>query len=264
MIDLSGDPGNPVGVATPSWVTTRVIDGQRLDLYSGVAEPEFAAGGDVVRDEVIVRLPGPIADGFQATAAVNLASISNGGSDFLFATDEAWVELDQQTGDLLLHVPVGVGGSNSYVHRFGYHVNVLSTPVQAAIEGSIEWAVNLGDPADPLPTFELDVYGPVPGGLGPGPEIARGFSDPAVRGVDIGGNPVWSASFTVGGPLPLNTDLTVVPTLIGGFNPSAYEGRVPVFNPSQRTVQCSYLQPIALAGFELTFEIAPPRPPPPR
>ena len=223
--------------------------------------PEFSVDDDLVREEVIVRLPGPIGGGFEATLAVNLASISNTGSDFLFATDEAAVELDQLTGELLLHVKVAAGGDESSLHRFGYHVNVLSAPVEASIVGSIEWDPGWGEAVDPLPTFEIVVHGPPdPGRLGLGPEVARGFSDPAVRGVDIGGNPVWRASFTVTGALPLDVDLTVVPVLIGGFTPPAYDGREPVFTPPEQTVHCSYDQLTAFAGFELSFQAPPPPP----
>jgi hypothetical protein len=257
VADLRGDPADPVGVARPARVTSTVA-GQQVDLYSGIALPEFAVDDDVVREEIIVRLPGPIGEGFQATTALNLASISNTGSDFLFATDAAWVELDPPTGDLLLHVQLAAGGDESWLHRFGYHVNVLSAPVEATIVGSIEWDPSWGDPADPLPTFEIDVYGPpATGVLGLGPQIARGFSDPAVRGVDIGGNLIWAASFTVRGTLPLDTDLTVVPALIGGFTPPAHNGRDPVFTPAERPVRFSYDQLIAFAGFELAFTTPP-------
>jgi hypothetical protein len=237
------------------------VFGQQLDLYSGIAVPELGVDGDLIREQVVVRLPGPIGASYQATAAVDLASISNTGSDFLFATDAASIELDAETGDLLLHVDLAVDGDESYLHRFAYQVDVLSCPVEAVLEGSIEWDVSWGDPADPLPTFEIDVYGPPdPGSLGLGPMVGRGFSDPAVRATGIGGNPVWAASFSVTDTLPLNVSLTVIPALIGGFTPAAWAGREPVFTPGQAIVTFAYDQLVAFAGFEMTFAAPPPPP----
>ena len=124
MNDLNGDPRQPVGVAAPQWMSLDAA-GTHLNIYAGVARPELASSDNqLVRPEVVVRLPGPVTEAFQAAASVHLASINSDENAFTIATDEAWVERDATNGDVLLHVSLAVQGNAAALHRFGYHVVV--------------------------------------------------------------------------------------------------------------------------------------------
>ena len=265
MVELSGDPDAPSGVARPQCVRL-TVGGQQLRVFTGVAVPELTTSDDStpVGPEVIVRLPGPVGGGYRASACVNLASISNSESDFRFGADQSTLDLDPETGDLRLHVDLALLGNTSWLHRFAYHVTVIAPTVGTQISGIISWDPRWGDPRDPVPTFRIaSGYEdpPGPGGLGPGPfhELAAGYSDPAQLVADEAGTDMWQARYVVTAALPLGTNVVVRPALIGGLSgpPSGF-GPGAAFEPAQATVQLSPAQPSAVANFQMTF-LAQPR-----
>jgi hypothetical protein len=253
MIELNGDPANPSGVARPQRLASSLGD-QRLIIYSGIALPEAVTEDGSLTEEVVVRLPGPFVDGFDAIASAHLAAISNSESDFAFAVDDARVTLDPYNGDVLLHVNLDVEaeGGRSELHRFAYHVTVRGALVTTRVIGTISWDPRWGAPRDPLPTFRIDVG--IPEGLG-FRVIARGYSNPARLAPDIGGTDQWQAFYEIAAPLSLGVDLAVLPNLIGGFSgpPAGFE-LTPVFDPS-RTVRLGPNPPwnVGLASFDMSF-----------
>jgi hypothetical protein len=134
MSELSGDPNDPFGVASPQRLTC-TFGGNQLNLYAGIALPEWRSDDDqMIRGEVVVRLPGPVGPGLEATAYTRLASLdTTGDSEFVLATDAARIERDTGTADVLLHVDAAVQGNTSYLLGFGYHVCVLDRATYTAV-----------------------------------------------------------------------------------------------------------------------------------
>jgi hypothetical protein len=257
ITDLDGDPNQPSGVESPQQLSL-AVGTSRLNVYSGIAVPEWVSTStdNPETGEIVVRLPGPVSEVAQWSVSVNLASIGNDESDFQFAAGRATVALDDSNGDVMLHVPASLLGSQSYLHRFAYHVSVLASAVQTAVQGEIRWSPSLGGPVDPIPTFRVDVgvvIPPPPGQLGPGFQVeSYGFSQPATMFNDM-----WTAPYAVGGHLPLGVALTVRPALIGGVAdvPSGYSA---MFAPVDPTVTLTPAFPTQYVNFDMGVTPPPP------
>jgi hypothetical protein len=136
-LDASSTP--PKGVFSPSKISLFIGNPPKeLLTFTGVAEPEWDAKGNLDSETVIVTLPGTTTPFFQSASSVGLASITNTDSDFTFAADETAVIIGP-TGQLELHINIAVQGDDSLLSRINYHVEVLSDPIVAKISGTIRW-----------------------------------------------------------------------------------------------------------------------------
>lgn len=123
---------------------------RQLLVMSGIAIPAFWTNHDeeVNRTEIVVHLGVFVARLEHATAHVGLASIANDETNFLFALDNARVELDPRSGELLLKVDAALLGEETWLHRFGYQIVAHVHRVAARISGTIR-----------LPRDILDIEG---------------------------------------------------------------------------------------------------------
>lgn len=146
---------------------------QRLVILSGVAIPEFWTNHDedARSDEVIVRLGVFVAVLDRAQASVGLASIQNDESAFRFSVQNPRVELEPQTGELLLRVDATIIGEECWLHRFGYQIVAHVRRARAQISGVIGVPRDVRDLANVAP-----------------PDIAAAFEITANR-VERGGDP---------------------------------------------------------------------------
>ncbi len=254
----------PIGVVTPSQLAVYVGSSPRqLLIFSGIAVPEWRSGGDLDREEVIVRLGATTTPNFGWTASVGLASINNEDSDFIFATDAASVDLDQNDGTLLLHVPIAVQGDTSSLSRFSYMVHVLSDPVQSKITGLISWARYFGDPGFSVlnggnPMFRVAVGQTINIPTPPGQfqqtqfiETVAGFSSKPAQSGDL-----WVAAYEIDN-VPLGQQWEVRPSLLSktlAGPPAGYysDGG---FQPNPQMVQLTPSFPSA-AGVDFTMSFA--------
>ena len=98
---------------------------RQLLILSGVAIPEWRSGGDLDRQEVVIRLGVTTTAQYNWTATVSLAAISNDDTDFLFALDSTSMDTDQD-GTLRLHVAIAAQGDPADLLRF----NALRTMIR--------------------------------------------------------------------------------------------------------------------------------------
>jgi hypothetical protein len=84
-------------------------------------------------------------DAQQTVAQVGLASIINDESSFLFAVDNARVEIEAGTGRILLFVDLALKGSKSGLERFGFQVVVVSGVRSTGVTGRVIWDKSLFD-----------------------------------------------------------------------------------------------------------------------
>lgn len=195
----------PLGVATPYRLAVFVGDAPRqLLILSGVAISEWRSGGDLDRQEVVIRLGLTTTPRYDWTATVSLAAISNDDTDFLFALDSTSMDTDQD-GTLRLHVAIAAQGEPADLLRFSYQVHVLSDPVHSLVSGLISWPRQFDDPTyavlqggDPIFRVEFGETVPVPA---PGqqfqqttfvPACAAGLSSKPVAAGDV-----WVAAYEV-------------------------------------------------------------------
>ena len=254
-LDAGAKP--PQGVDTPSHLTVYVGDPPRqLLIFSGVATPEWRSDDDDMnRREVQVRLGATTTEFFSWTAQAALASISNENSDFIFAVDGAFVDIDDKAGDgvLRLRVPIATQGDSSIFHRFSYNVQVLSDPIQAKITGIITWSQAWGGPTFAVtkggaPMFRVALGQTVTLPASPGMfpqtkfvEQAFGFSTMPVAAGDL-----WAAAYEID-DVPLGQLWEVRPALLGGAlngPPHPFDSSAG-FQPFPQMVQLSLAQPSA-------------------
>lgn len=150
---------------------------QRLLICSGIAIPEFWTNHDeeVNRTEIVVKLGVYVSSLDRAVAEVGLASIANDETSFIFALDEATVEVEPGSGELQLRVKAALLGEETYIHRFGYQVVAHVHRVRARISGTILVPREILDiegwqPADTAALFEItantvEMLPPPPGGF---------------------------------------------------------------------------------------------------
>jgi hypothetical protein len=123
--------------------------GQKSVIFSGIAIPSWDLNDDsnIYRQTVTVNLRYPVLAVLQATISLGLASIYNGGSDFLYATDSATLCVDASSQELILQVDVALMGDPANLSRFGYQLVVVVTTQVTGISGTIRFPKNVFDPS---------------------------------------------------------------------------------------------------------------------
>jgi hypothetical protein len=121
---------------------------RRMHIISGIACPEFYVNDDdsSYAEECVVSLNMQAPDFIQATCQVGLASVSNDDTAFRFALNDSWVEADQNSGELKLHVNIEAKGEKTSLSRFGFQVVVLYGNRIPGVYGRIYWSRDLLDP----------------------------------------------------------------------------------------------------------------------
>ena len=139
---------DPNQVASVSQIDADLgFGGRRLLVLSGIALTDWKLDSDELsRGKTQVRLNVFASNLEQWSAFVGLASISNDETEFVFATDTARVELDPNTGELLLFIDTALLGEWSYLGRVSYQVVVTVVRVTPHIAGTITWPKNLFTP----------------------------------------------------------------------------------------------------------------------
>lgn len=232
-------------------------------ILAGVAFPEWDTdSGKLGHKTLVVKLGATTTPAFQATSSLALAAIDNTDSDFIFAADDSTVAVGDD-GELELHADLGLMGDRSVLLRVGYHVQVLSDPLESFVSGTIRWAESWGDPridaqTGQSPAFRVSagrIVQDTPGG-GQFPTTHWLERANAWSGTPQHVNGMWAAAYVLRG-LPLNEQLNVNPQLQSGAIVRPLDGLQPFFEPS-RSVQLSLAVP-ALTGvdFELTFRGGP-------
>jgi hypothetical protein len=219
------DVNDPNQVSSPEVLDVFLgVPQNHLLIFTGIAIPEFAAGSDLSREQVIVKLGKTVSHPqipFQYSAEVGLASIGNSDSDYTFATDDVKVIADPHTGELQLLCDIAVQGSSN-LHRFSYQANVIVQTTEPAISGSIFWrkstASALPQFANNLFTVQASILIPPPPG-----QIAGSFEKVADGSVIYPPAPASSGflpdglfvQYVIENP-PLNTDLYIFCTPVSG------------------------------------------------
>jgi hypothetical protein len=128
-------------------------------VFSGIARPEIHVNHDaeVAHDEVVVKLGQSALDVSSYTADVGLASVTNGESTFVFATDVIRLDHASAGAELQLRVATAVLGEGTALGRFGYQVVAIVRQLQNAIRGTVRWHKSLLDPAGQDPNQLLEV-----------------------------------------------------------------------------------------------------------
>jgi hypothetical protein len=103
------------------------VGNRQLIVLPGIVVLNWRYNSDVIwRGEERVLLGVNARNIEQWSAYVGLASIANNDSEFGFSTDNARVELDSATGELILVVITALMGEWSALNRFSYQVVVTS------------------------------------------------------------------------------------------------------------------------------------------
>lgn len=133
------DVQNPQQVFSPNMIDVFIGNPtNHMLIFTGVAGPGWHADEDYGGGaEVIINLRTPVVTMVNATAVVGLASIGNGESDFIFATDE--VAVLPVDGNLELHACIFVQGDPSDLNRISYQANVIVNIDEPLITGTIRW-----------------------------------------------------------------------------------------------------------------------------
>ena len=139
---------NPDHVSSFSYIDVELVDPSRkMYIFSGIAIPAFEIDddGSIHRATCEVDLGIALPDAQQAVAQVGLASIVNDESSFVFAVDNARVEIQGGTGRVLLIADLALKGDDSAVERFGFQVVVVSGVRSTGVTGRVVWDKSLFD-----------------------------------------------------------------------------------------------------------------------
>jgi hypothetical protein len=144
-------PGSQTVAPSPYIEFETETPGQKGVIFAGIATPEWHINDDGhnYSETHTVNLGYQCLSVIQYTVSVGLASIYNGGSAFLFATDAATLCIDSETQELNLQVDLTLLGSPSNLSRYGYQVSVIVTTQQTGISGTISYPVGAFGPANP-------------------------------------------------------------------------------------------------------------------
>lgn len=136
--------------------------GRRLLIFSGIARPQIETNddGSISRDDVLVKLGVNVQTIYQSVTQVGLASISNGESAFVFATDTGALEIDPGSSELILRVKTALLGEKSALARFSYQIVAHVAKVAAEISGTIQVPRTLRDLADASPEDLAALFNP--------------------------------------------------------------------------------------------------------
>ena len=141
----ANDPGQ---VASFSYIDVELVDpSRRMHIFSGIAIPAFRIDddGSIHTTTCEVDLGIALPDAQQAVAQVGLASIVNDDSSFLFAVDNARIEIQGATGRIILVVDLALKGDDSAIERFGFQAVVVSGVRSTGVTGRVIWSHALYD-----------------------------------------------------------------------------------------------------------------------
>jgi hypothetical protein len=149
------DVRNSDQVSSPTVLDADLGVGDRhLLVMSGIAIYDWEIDTDqTAMGEARVLLGVYARDLEQATPFVGLASIANDGSEYVFATDSARVDLNPDTGELSLYLRTALMGDSSYFYRISYQVVATVVRIGAYVDGTISWPTSLRRPASDDPSL---------------------------------------------------------------------------------------------------------------
>lgn len=222
--DVVLDTRDPNQVSSP-----RVLDItigapiERLLIFTGIAIPNFEGGdGRASFGHWWVNLGQSPKQVFGYTAVVGLASIGAGeDAGFVLATDAVSVELRDDTGELALVCDLVARGDPGAVSRFAYQASVLVGVEDPLIAGLIRWHPGLTSILRQTNLFSVIGHTVQQAPSSPG---SGSFGSLIVHDVGHGeetDRPAAAEDFLVvpyvlAGDLPLNMDITVAATAVGG------------------------------------------------
>ncbi|WP_327108315.1 hypothetical protein [Nonomuraea glycinis] len=135
------------------------VGGRHLLVISGFALPAWKIDDDSTHREVCrVRLRVPAGTVEQSTVHVGLASIANDDTEYVFATDEARLDVDD-AGELVLVTHLALMGEPSILNRFSYQVVLTTRVVVTEITGTISWPTAWFRPTSAGPAGVSGVFG---------------------------------------------------------------------------------------------------------
>lgn len=224
-------------------------------VISGIAVPDWHINDDghTYRQQYTIDLGYPAIEVTYATASVGLASIYNGGSAFLFATDDYTVGIDPNTQNMTLTVDLACLGAPSNLSRIAYQVVATIVTKQTGISGTITFPHGLFGSAPNTPaglkslfviSADMYVQDPGSGGFGSGHLVLVQYG--AITSVTTQGNNVV-ASYNIPSP-PFNLNLQVSVAMTPQRPP--YTGFSQTAGPSQITVT---VQNPNVAGVNFTY-----------
>lgn len=230
---------------------------QQMQIFTGTVNIDLGSYRTVEHATVRIAL-GFTTSFARATSKVDLATIYNSASEFLFAVDANSVEIDHVTGLITLVTDIGVQGTKSVFYRITYHVQVLSDPVNTLVAGTIRWSESLAMPTakalagTPIFSVSAGTYSTAPGGT-PHLNIARIGTQ---RGIPVKAGGFWHVAYQID-DVPLGPNFSIVPVLQGELQDIPVGATLDsfAFTP-QRSVQLGLSDPSAVGvDFEmLIFE----------
>lgn len=234
---------------------------QQMQIFTGTVNIDLGSYRAVEKANVRIAL-GWTTSFATTTSKVDLATIYNSDSEFLFAVDANSVEIDHPTGLITLVTDIGVQGTKSVFYRFAYHVQVLSDPVNTLVAGTIRWSESLATPTTqalfgtpifaPIFSVTAGTFSTAPGGT-PHLNPARTGTQ---RGIPVKADGFWHVAYQID-DVPLGTNFSIVPKLLGQLKNMPVGATLDsfAFTP-QRSVQLGLSSPSALGvDFEmLIFE----------
>jgi hypothetical protein len=230
------DARNPAQVDSATVIDADLgVGGRRLIVASGIAVYGWTIDTDeTARGEVRVNLGIFARELEQASPYVGLASIGADESAYVFAIDQARVDLDPATGELSLYAKTALMGEAVWFWRFGYQVVATVVRATTEISGSVTWPVGLFRPQSediglvaPHLSVIANRYEQKPGGgLFPFIESLTPVTPGAIISVDIRDD-VVVAKYRIDHP-PMGMPLKVTANLSGPFHaqPGVSIGRI--------------------------------------
>jgi hypothetical protein len=224
-------------------------------IFSGIAVPEWHINDDgkIYREPYTIDLGYPALNVTDATAAVGLASIYNGGSAFLFASDSWTIQIDPNSQHLTLTVNLSCLGAPSNLSRIAYQVVATIVIPETGISGTITFPQGLfgAAPLTPAGLKSLLVISANTfisgggGGFGSGQTYLVQYG--AITSVTTQGSNVI-ASYNMASP-PFNLPLSIQVNPANAFPPN--DAIVQIAGPSPITIT---LQAPAVNGVNFIYQ----------
>ncbi|MFM9707849.1 hypothetical protein [Streptomyces galilaeus] len=133
------------------------VGGRSLIVISGIALPEWRIDSDETHRldcRLMLREPAGMIE--QSAVHVGLASIGNGDSEWVFATDQARLAVEAE--ELVLIINLAVMGEPSSLNRFSYQIVLTHRMVVSEITGTISWPTAWLRPTAPTPAGVSGVF----------------------------------------------------------------------------------------------------------
>lgn len=232
---------------------------QQMQIFTGTVDIEKRSHRTVEHETVRIIL-GSTTSFARSTSKVDLATISNSDSEFIFAVDRNTVEIDIGTGLITLVTDIGVQGTDSTFQRLTYHVQVLSDPVGTLVAGTIRWSESIASPSagalagKHIFNVNAGVFTTPPGGT-PHLNIASGGT---TWGIPVKAGGFWFVAHQID-KVPLGPNFSIVPALIGELTNLPVGASLNSFHfMPQRNVQLSLAAPSAVGvDFEMLLDEGP-------